>query len=724
MTILPNEMRPGMGLIRFDQKGTRKPRRGASTTKTGSAKRPPGPCAARASLPQNDPILPGKEDGNTGSVQGHQSLALDCFDQMDLSSIDTWAAECHEDWLVPASPTCSSLPTMHLSDDYLLDSLSIGLGGQRYLADLAPSIDAIHTITNEDGMAQFMQVSELSWQHEPDTASTSLAPSTTCAATPSPLPALADERLQGLDRRLLPSHALYQVASKAPTALPSSSPQHAGEDRAESDHHKAQVGRPRATTQETGASAPEPCSRTGAMLKRTSVAPTRMKRHSTPVTSSAQLPSPDATEQASQRGMISPGAPPMPPAQLAASTPDTTTNGQRNAVEVDVITSTSSHPQLGAKLPAGQRKRRYGDSDAVSDAREDGRGVGAAKRPRLQVDHNSVTVHGIDRSVAKDWLERSSSTSEDELCNMAATQPFRQRLTHAPVRNSKARRHEATSASPSAQRPTRPQSRKDPQPRGEIGNMHDHRRSHPRTTCAQNLSVPTLPIKASKHPTLGRVEGCRTSKNDPSSSANCSRTASGKSFLCSSPNERERSPTEACRACGFRTAHLVQLVDMAWKWVPKDDSLFDALFEGSTGISDAGKSAVMLRLCLGSVREYVREMATVGERSVQPMAVFPRCGETKRTDSVASDSDSFSDDDGDDGNSDLSEGAESNGESDIVDGLGSKWGDQVGGRRVRWSPLEEQRLRSWVKEDKDWPWMAARLGRTEAAVAQHWRLMN
>ncbi|KAK0617922.1 hypothetical protein B0T17DRAFT_618572 [Bombardia bombarda] len=167
---------------------------------------------------------------------------------------------------------------------------------------------------------------------------------------------------------------------------------------------------------------------------------------------------------------------------------------------------------------------------------------------------------------------------------------------------------------------------------------------------------------------------------------------------------------------------------MAWEWVPKDDSVFAALFKGSAGITDAGKSAVMLRLCLGSIRDYAREMVTAGERYehlAQPTTILPGSGETERTDSVTSDSDSFSDEDEEECHSDLSEGAaETNAESDSNDGSGSKRGGQVGGKRARWSPLEEQRLRSWVKEDKDWPWIATRLGRTEPAVAQHWRVMN
>jgi hypothetical protein len=47
-------------------------------------------------------------------------------------------------------------------------------------------------------------------------------------------------------------------------------------------------------------------------------------------------------------------------------------------------------------------------------------------------------------------------------------------------------------------------------------------------------------------------------------------------------------------------------------WIPKDDALFAALLENSLGFSDTDKSAVMLRLYLGSIRDYAREMAIIG----------------------------------------------------------------------------------------------------------------
>jgi hypothetical protein len=166
-----------------------------------------------------------------------------------------------------------------------------------------------------------------------------------------------------------------------------------------------------------------------------------------------------------------------------------------------------------------------------------------------------------------------------------------------------------------------------------------------------------------------------------------------------------------------------------WRWIPKDDSLFEALLEGDVGLSHTDKSAVMLRLCLGSIRDYGWEVATAGRQPnclIQPTTALPECGKVEETDSITSyDSDSVSDDgNNSQGDSNLSEDGESSGDSDVDNSVGSKQRSRLGGQRVRWSTLDEQRLRSYVKENKGWSWIADKLCRTETAVEQHWRGMN
>ena len=95
----------------------------------------------------------------------------------------------------------------------------------------------------------------------------------------------------------------------------------------------------------------------------------------------------------------------------------------------------------------------------------------------------------------------------------------------------------------------------------------------------------------------------------------------------------------------------MQLTDLAWRWVPKDDLLFEALFKSNIGLSDTVKSAVMLRLCLGSIRDYAREMVAAESQPshlIRPTTALPEYGKTEVTDSVMS-SESDDDDKQDDG---------------------------------------------------------------------------
>ena len=51
-------------------------------------------------------------------------------------------------------------------------------------------------------------------------------------------------------------------------------------------------------------------------------------------------------------------------------------------------------------------------------------------------------------------------------------------------------------------------------------------------------------------------------------------------------------------------------------------------------------------------------------------------------------------------------------------------GNQYSKRNVRWSELENERLRVYVGDKKSWTWIARKLGRTEAAARVHWSLIS
>jgi len=180
-------------------------------------------------------------------------------------------------------------------------------------------------------------------------------------------------------------------------------------------------------------------------------------------------------------------------------------------------------------------------------------------------------------------------------------------------------------------------------------------------------------------------------------------------------------PSDGCSACGFQAEHLLQLTEMAWRWIPKDNASFEALLKSDFSFSDAEKSVIMLRICLGSTRDYAWEMAAIQRQPGHPLQPTMTLSEYTETEQVSGQSDSLSDTNNDDDRDSLSKGTESDGDS-VTEGVGSK--RQVCGRGPRWSPLEEQRLRSYIMEKKDWPWIAVRLGRTEGAVKQHWGKMS
>jgi hypothetical protein len=102
---------------------------------------------------------------------------------------------------------------------------------------------------------------------------------------------------------------------------------------------------------------------------------------------------------------------------------------------------------------------------------------------------------------------------------------------------------------------------------------------------------------------------------------------------------------------------------MAWRWVPKDNTLFEALHKNSSGFSDTEKGMVMLRLSLGFIREYAGEKVTAGREPDHPAEY----AETQRADSdTAIDSDSLSGASNDGDRDDVSEGPESDGASVVT----------------------------------------------------------
>ena len=146
------------------------------------------------------------------------------------------------------------------------------------------------------------------------------------------------------------------------------------------------------------------------------------------------------------------------------------------------------------------------------------------------------------------------------------------------------------------------------------------------------------------------------------------------------------------------------------------------LLASRTSLSDGETSRVMLQLLIGSVRDFVdlshQERTIIqsnGSLKLEHAYTMDATVQLGEEIEVSSDDDE-STEDTDDSDS-QSDGATSDGTSSSILDEGQR------SKRRRWSELEERRLRAWVKEGKDWNWIADKLHRSEAAVSQHWKIM-
>ncbi|KAK8120480.1 hypothetical protein PG999_004600 [Apiospora kogelbergensis] len=165
-----------------------------------------------------------------------------------------------------------------------------------------------------------------------------------------------------------------------------------------------------------------------------------------------------------------------------------------------------------------------------------------------------------------------------------------------------------------------------------------------------------------------------------------------------------------CHVCGFSPERLLQLTDSV-----------EMLLASRTSLSDGETSRVMLQLLIGSVRDFVNlshQERTIIQSSdslklehAYTMDATVQLGEEME---VSSDDEST---EGTDDSNSQSDGAAADGTSSSILDKDQRY------KRRRWSELEERRLRAWVREGKDWNWIADKLQRSEAAVSQHWIIM-
>ncbi len=403
--------------------------------------------------------------------------------------------------------------------------------------------------------------------------------------------------------------------------------------------------------------------------------------------------------------------------------PDALVNGRRVPARIEIALSGSNHGSRAAEGPAGPLKRHRQTSNMGPDAREDCEGT--IKRPKLQTVHNSTSTCYDDPVPGR----RSSAPQHDSKTAGQKTRQTQQGRTQTQQGRTQAQQG-------------RTQAQQEVTLRRSNRNAHGCGRpqSH-QTRPTQSTTPQTLAeTKVEKYPRRGIANGDQEANrvsDDPSANTDFNRAFPSERSLGLSPPPAQM-PVDSCNACGFCADHLARLVDRAWRWIPNDDS-FEALFESTAGLSDV-KSLLMLRLCLGSIRDYARETVTAGRQASRPVLATTLSENDEMEGTVSG---SSSDDGGDCQNDDLSDVGENTGrkrrgelsgqrtqsltetESEDEFSCDEESGETAAqkGQRRRWSTLEEMRLRSYKTEGKSDSWIATKLKRTDNAVWQRWHIM-
>ncbi|KAH9984893.1 hypothetical protein F4779DRAFT_326360 [Xylariaceae sp. FL0662B] len=154
----------------------------------------------------------------------------------------------------------------------------------------------------------------------------------------------------------------------------------------------------------------------------------------------------------------------------------------------------------------------------------------------------------------------------------------------------------------------------------------------------------------------------------------------------------------------------------------------------------------IIQLFLGFIRDYTAQRLTQAKPATDSSQFYPHevrhltsndvpIPDTEGHDGSCreeTDADSFSEDSQLENQTDSADESEENSESDnetvSTNSVRSTSEDRTSdGSRItrrKWVPLEDVRLRAWVKEEKSWSWIAKKSHRSEVAVLQHWRLMQ
>ncbi|KAK1976750.1 hypothetical protein LZ30DRAFT_733824 [Colletotrichum cereale] len=181
-----------------------------------------------------------------------------------------------------------------------------------------------------------------------------------------------------------------------------------------------------------------------------------------------------------------------------------------------------------------------------------------------------------------------------------------------------------------------------------------------------------------------------------------------------------------CHTCGFSAKHLLHMTNT-----------FEALNRGSARFPDGKRRMDMLELFLGFIKNYATERLPHNGTSTENNETYNATHQDHAREAAVRllHSDKFKHDDGSADNTDgLDNDIDDNdgSESDHQDCDGSDHYPSPDSleqkvkrsQRRRWTDWEEERLRVYIEEGKEWSWIARRLHRSEPAVTQHWVIME
>ncbi|KAK2005457.1 hypothetical protein LZ32DRAFT_175979 [Colletotrichum eremochloae] len=175
-------------------------------------------------------------------------------------------------------------------------------------------------------------------------------------------------------------------------------------------------------------------------------------------------------------------------------------------------------------------------------------------------------------------------------------------------------------------------------------------------------------------------------------------------------------PAAACHTCGFSAKHLLRMINT-----------LETLNGGSAQAPDEESHMDMLELFLGYIKNYATER--LYEKNNRKPGTFNTVQHDHAAEAVVglARSDTFKRDSSDDNTDDNDGQSDGQNDGDSCDHYPSPNNVEENmnrSKRRRWTDWEEERLRVYLEEGKEWSWIAERLHRSEAAVTQHWVIME